>query len=79
MIPRTLLGVVVYLASDAAHGGLTGRCMRVDGNKVNRLLELDRHRIHSPARTGGAVTAQELTAGMPKLYGAAPTGRSGRR
>lgn len=72
--PANASGVVVYLASDAA-GWLTGQILRIDGDKVNRLQGWTITGIH-PSGSGGAVTAEELVEALPRLYGAAPTGRA---
>ena len=70
--PANASGLVAYLGSDAA-GWITGQVFRVDGNKVQRLQGWAISGEYCSA-SGRAVTAEELVDGLPKVYGAAPTG-----
>ena len=74
--PFNMSGLVVYLGSDSS-AWLTGQVFRVDGNAVQRLRgwAIDGQYVAPTAR---AVTAEDLVAAMPTLYGTAPTGRPAR-
>jgi NAD(P)-dependent dehydrogenase (short-subunit alcohol dehydrogenase family) len=68
--PANASGLVAYLASENA-GWLTGQVIRIDGNKVIRMQEWTMTDEY-PSASGGAVTADELVDGLPKLYGVLP-------
>jgi NAD(P)-dependent dehydrogenase (short-subunit alcohol dehydrogenase family) len=71
--PANASGLVAYLASDAA-AWLTGQVFRVDGSRVQRLRGW-RAAGEYRSRSGAAVEADELIAGLPGVYGTAPAGR----
>ncbi len=73
--PANASGLVVYLASDAS-AWLTGQVFRVDGRRVQRLRGWTAAGEYL-SQAGGAVEPEELAAGLPGIYGTAPTGRLG--
>lgn len=75
--PANTSGVVAYLASDEA-AWLTGQILRVDGDTVQRLSGWAIEGEYSSS-AGGALTPDELVAGMREIYGTAPLGRAYRR
>jgi NAD(P)-dependent dehydrogenase (short-subunit alcohol dehydrogenase family) len=68
--PANASGLVCYLAS-AESGWLTGQVLRIDGNKVVRMQEWSAIGEYASS-AGGAVSADELVDGLPKLYGVLP-------
>ena len=75
--PVNTSGVVAYLASDEA-AWLTGQVLRVDGDTVQRLSGWAIEGEYSSS-AGGALTPDELVAGMREIYRTAPLGRAYRR
>jgi NAD(P)-dependent dehydrogenase (short-subunit alcohol dehydrogenase family) len=74
--PANASPVVAWLCSEQS-GWLSGAVLRVDGNTVNRVegwtVVGEGHR----AKSGEALTFEELGLGLRKLHGAAPRGLGG--
>lgn len=73
--PANASPVVAWLCSEAS-GWLTGAVLRIDGNTVHRMRGWTVEGSYT-ARSGKALTTEELDLGMRRLYGAAPTGLGG--
>jgi NAD(P)-dependent dehydrogenase (short-subunit alcohol dehydrogenase family) len=70
--PENTSALVAWLCSEAA-GWLSGQVLRVDGNTLIRVggYSLGEEYV---SKSGEALTVDELTTGMRKLYGALPAG-----
>jgi NAD(P)-dependent dehydrogenase (short-subunit alcohol dehydrogenase family) len=73
--PANASPVVAWLCSEES-GWLTGAVLRIEGNTVHRMRGWTVDGSYT-ARSGRALSVEELSVGMRRLYGVAPSGLGG--